>query len=54
MLIPTASMNIPSAVLRVKSQNTTSVTNATITGVGKNRKLPLPIHARLGELKVTI
>ncbi|MNT37530.1 hypothetical protein D3C72_1736700 [compost metagenome] len=54
MLIPTASINIPSAVLRVNSQNTISVTRAMITGVGNSSSLPLPIHASDGESKVTI
>ena len=54
MLIPTASINMPSAVLRVNSQNSSSVAAATITGVGNSRNDPLPSHARAGESKVTI
>ncbi len=54
MLIPTASINMPSAVLRVKSQKTTSVTSAIITGVGNSSSEPLPSQERLGAVKVTI
>ncbi|MDF2780159.1 MAG: hypothetical protein K0S90_3682, partial [Enterobacteriaceae bacterium] len=45
---------MPSAVLRVKSQNTTSVIRAIITGVGKSSSEPLPSQERVGALKVTI
>ena len=54
ILIPTASINIPSAVLRVNSQNRRSVSTAIMTGVGRNNSDPLPNHERSGELNVTI
>ena len=54
MLIPTASINMPSAVFRVSSQNTTSVSSAIITGVGNSNSEPLPSQESSGELKVTI